>query len=226
MAAAPSASAAFSALAIWSSALASPWAAHAAEEAVAAAATSSPVSSAFQARQSQPCMALSEQMSPLMQGIAGSPWRSKVCVWCALQAVEAFAADNGALGVGAFIAAYAVATVFLVPGSVLTLAAGAIYGAQRRAAHTGCSCPELLVMVVRRPFLLTGVCVRCAGPLYGTAVVSAASTTGALAAFTVARTAARPWVERQLEGAPEGRAARDGAAWREAQPATQQAQSA
>jgi len=88
------------------------------------------------------------------------------------QAVTDLAASLGPVGGAAvFIATYALLTVLLVPGSVLTLAAGALYG-----------------------------------PLTGTAVVSVASTLGAVAAFCVARYGARPWVEGKLAGFPKARA--------------------
>ncbi|KAJ9529840.1 hypothetical protein QJQ45_022221, partial [Haematococcus lacustris] len=88
-----------------------------------------------------------------------------------VQAIEAAAAESGPLGVAAFIAAYAAATVLLIPGSLLTLAAGALYG-----------------------------------PLQGTAVVSVASTSGAVLAFLVARYSARPWAEARLAGYPKAQA--------------------
>ncbi|KAJ9529688.1 hypothetical protein QJQ45_014470 [Haematococcus lacustris] len=88
-----------------------------------------------------------------------------------VQAIESAAAESGPLGVAAFIAAYAAATVLLIPGSLLTLAAGALYG-----------------------------------PLQGTAVVSVASTSGAVLAFLVARYLARPWAEARLAGYPKAQA--------------------
>lgn len=71
----------------------------------------------------------------------------------------------GALALGGF---YVIATVLLVPGSILTLAAGFVFGV-----------------------------------LWGTVVVSIASTTGAAAAFLVGRTVARDWVARKVAGRPK-----------------------
>lgn len=64
-----------------------------------------------------------------------------------------------------FVATYSTATLFLVPASVLTLGAGAVYG-----------------------------------PVYGTALVSLASTLGSILAFLTARYVARPIVEQKLQG--------------------------
>jgi hypothetical protein len=58
-------------------------------------------------------------------GAAGGGWGGPG-EW--LEAVTIFAAGAGAVGVAAYIGAYAVATVLLIPASILTLAAGAIYG--------------------------------------------------------------------------------------------------
>lgn len=77
----------------------------------------------------------------------------------------------GALGPIAFMAGYVLATVALVPGSLLTLAGGALFG------------------VVR-----------------GTAFVFVAATLGAIAAFLIARYAARAAVVRRLGGQPRFRA--------------------
>lgn len=82
---------------------------------------------------------------------------------------DALASQGPLAGPALFIAAYVLATVLLLPGSVLTLAAGALYG-----------------------------------PLEGTALVSLASTAGATAAFVLARSLARPWVEQSLLQRSEG----------------------
>ena len=66
-----------------------------------------------------------------------------------------------------FIAVYALATVLLVPGSVLTLGAGAVYGV-----------------------------------VYGSLIVSLASTLGATAAFLVGRHLARDAVARRVSANP------------------------
>lgn len=81
--------------------------------------------------------------------------------------VERFIAWVDGLGRGApvaFMVGYAVATVAFVPGSVLTLAAGALFG------------------------------------LWGVLYVLVAATTGASAAFLIARYAARGAIERRLAG--------------------------
>ncbi|GIL68062.1 hypothetical protein Vafri_21378 [Volvox africanus] len=93
-------------------------------------------------------------------------------------AVEAVA-SSGWLGPAVFVVLYVAATVLLLPASVLTLAAGALFG-----------------------------------PVAGTALVSLASTTGAIAAFLVSRYFARPWVERQISGNPRFKAVLSGVAAR------------
>ncbi|GAB4815964.1 hypothetical protein N2152v2_003010 [Parachlorella kessleri] len=85
-----------------------------------------------------------------------------------VNSVEGVVAEAGFLGPLVFILAYALATVLLVPGSLLTLGAGALFG-----------------------------------PMLGTAVVSAASTLGASAAFLVGRYLARPAVERRIAANPK-----------------------
>jgi len=88
--------------------------------------------------------------------------------------IPAFAAwvdSLGVLGPLAFMAGYVLATVAMVPGSLLTLAGGALFG------------------VVR-----------------GTAFVFVAATIGAIAAFLIARYAARNAVVRRLGGHPRFRA--------------------
>ena len=73
----------------------------------------------------------------------------------------------GAWGPVLFVAVYALATVLLVPGSVLTLGAGAVYGV-----------------------------------VYGSLIVSLASTLGATAAFLVSRHLARDAVARRVSTNP------------------------
>ena len=73
----------------------------------------------------------------------------------------------GAAGIAVFVLAYILATVLFVPGSILTLAAGALFG------------------VVR-----------------GTAIVFAAATAGACAAFLIARYLARDRIARRLAKDP------------------------
>lgn len=83
-------------------------------------------------------------------------------------AIPRFAEWVDGLGVWApvvFIVGYALAVIAFVPGSLLTLAAGAIFGL-----------------------------------LEGTLYVLVAATVGACGAFLVARHAARPAIERRLEG--------------------------
>jgi len=80
------------------------------------------------------------------------------------------ARGTGAAGVALFFAVYVVSTVALLPGSILTLAAGFAYG-----------------------------------PVWGLAVASPASVTGATCAFLLGRTALRDWAARK---AGESRRAR------------------
>lgn len=84
-----------------------------------------------------------------------------------VQAVVNQAENAGPSGVLLFIAAYAISCVFLIPASVLTLGAGAVYG-----------------------------------PVLGTAVVSASSTTGCVLAFLASRYLVRPFAEKQLAEQP------------------------
>lgn len=84
-----------------------------------------------------------------------------------VQAVLNQADNAGPTGVLLFIATYAVSCVFLIPASVLTLGAGALYG-----------------------------------PVLGTAVVSASSTTGCVLAFLASRYLVRPFAEKQLAQQP------------------------
>jgi uncharacterized membrane protein YdjX (TVP38/TMEM64 family) len=128
-----------------------------------------------------------------------SPFTRIECRCCIdLQTVQAFAAANGLPGVLVFVAAYVACTVLFVPGSALTLAAGAIYGVHHFAGSCDLSHWALADWCSRQP--QCQCMIPHTGPLAGTAVVSVASTLGALAAFTVSRTAARPWVEQQLAG--------------------------
>ena len=80
-------------------------------------------------------------------------------------------AGLGPAGAIAFIAIYTLACVFMLPGSILTLGAGAVFGV-----------------------------------LKGTALVSAASTLGATAAFLVGRHLARERVVRLIAGSERFRA--------------------
>jgi uncharacterized membrane protein YdjX (TVP38/TMEM64 family) len=52
-----------------------------------------------------------------------------------LDAVVLFAAGSGAVGVGAYMSAYVLATILLIPASILTLAAGALYGGLLRLCN-------------------------------------------------------------------------------------------
>ena len=83
----------------------------------------------------------------------------------ALEGVEHWVRAHGILGAAVYVAAYVVAVLLFVPGSVLTLGAGAIFGV-----------------------------------LWGTVLVSLASTTAAALAFLIARHLARASVERWARG--------------------------
>ncbi|MEK6606309.1 MAG: TVP38/TMEM64 family protein [Myxococcota bacterium] len=85
----------------------------------------------------------------------------------AIAGAASFIRDAGALGVAVYAAVYVLATVLMLPGSIVTLAAGFAYG-----------------------------------PIGGTLVVSPASVAGATAAFLIARSRARPWVERRIGARP------------------------
>lgn len=74
------------------------------------------------------------------------------------------------------IVLYIAATVFLLPGSALTIGTGVIF------------------VPIYGPLL---------GVLYGTLTVSLASTTGACLAFLLGRTVARDWIARKVEGRPK-----------------------
>ena len=75
-----------------------------------------------------------------------------------MQAILAFSDTAGPAGVAVFIAVYAVSCVLLIPASLLTLGAGALYGpflgtAVVSAASTlGCSLAFLISRYVARPF--------------------------------------------------------------------------
>lgn len=88
-----------------------------------------------------------------------------------LQALLGAALDRvaamGPAGAAVFVLLYIVAAIFLVPGSALTLGAGAIYGV-----------------------------------VWGSLIVSLASTLGAGAAFLAGRHFARAWVEKKVAGSP------------------------
>ncbi|HUE97335.1 MAG TPA: TVP38/TMEM64 family protein [Longimicrobiaceae bacterium] len=68
-------------------------------------------------------------------------------------------ADRGAWGVAAFILGYAVATVAAIPGSILTLAAGAIFGIAEGTAYVfvgavlGSSAAFLIARYLARPLV-------------------------------------------------------------------------
>jgi len=82
-----------------------------------------------------------------------------------------YARDTGPAGVAVFFVAYVVSTVALLPGSILTLAAGFAYG-----------------------------------PVWGLALASPASVTGATCAFLLGRTVLRGWAQRQVDRSPRVRA--------------------
>lgn len=103
--------------------------------------------------------------APALLLAAAPPPAHALSVHDALSGVEQLVQSAGPVGPLVFIFAYAAATVLLVPASLLTVAAGALFG-----------------------------------PVAGTAVVSAASTAGAAAAFLLGRSFARPAVEARLRG--------------------------
>ncbi|MCA1676614.1 MAG: TVP38/TMEM64 family protein, partial [Actinobacteria bacterium] len=82
-----------------------------------------------------------------------------------------YARDTGPAGVAVFFAAYVLSTVALLPGSILTLAAGFAYG-----------------------------------PVWGLALASPASVTGATCAFLLGRDVLRGWAQRQVDRSPRVRA--------------------
>jgi len=83
----------------------------------------------------------------------------------ALRAVIEWTQAQGVVGIVGFGMVYALAAILMVPGAILTLAAGLIFG-----------------------------------PFGGFAVVSPASTLGALASFLIGRFVARSWVVDRLQG--------------------------
>ena len=83
----------------------------------------------------------------------------------ALRGALVWVEQLGPAGAVIFVLLYIVAAVFLVPGSVLTLAAGTLFGV-----------------------------------VYGSVLVSLASTLGAAAAFLIGRYAARDWVAAKVAG--------------------------
>ncbi|MDQ3440364.1 MAG: TVP38/TMEM64 family protein [Planctomycetota bacterium] len=82
-----------------------------------------------------------------------------------------YARETGPTGVAVFFAAYVASTVAMLPGSILTLAAGFAYG-----------------------------------PVWGLALASPASVTGATCAFLFGRTVLRGWAQRQVDRSPRVRA--------------------
>jgi uncharacterized membrane protein YdjX (TVP38/TMEM64 family) len=116
--------------------------------------------------------ALAAAAALVAASLAAPPPADAAMLADAVAALERFIAAAGPAGPAVFIAAYAAAAVALVPASLLTVAAGVLFG-----------------------------------PALGTAVVSAASTAGAGAAFLIGRYAARPAVERRLLGDPRFAAA-------------------
>ena len=81
------------------------------------------------------------------------------------------ARETGTLGVAIFFAAYVVSTVAVLPGSILTLALGFVYG-----------------------------------PVWGLAIASPASVTGATCAFLLGRTLLRDWAAQKVGGSTRARA--------------------
>lgn len=108
-------------------------------------------------------------VAALLAAVAAAAWFLPVAGWTARLA--ALARETGTFGVVVFFAAYVVSTVALLPGSILTLAAGFAYG-----------------------------------PLWGLAIASPASVTGATCAFLLGRTLLRDWAARKVGGSPRARA--------------------
>jgi len=96
-------------------------------------------------------------------------WLLPVADWATTLATRA--RDSGGTGVVIFFAAYVVSTVALLPGSLLTLAAGFAYG-----------------------------------PVWGLAIASPASVTGATCAFLLGRTLLRNWAASTAMSSPRARA--------------------
>lgn len=101
----------------------------------------------------------------VVAALAGLPVRDT------MSSLLAWVQDLGPLGVVVFIVCYILACVLFLPGSILTLGAGFVFGV-----------------------------------VTGTVAVSIGSTLGAVAAFVVGRTVARPWVQRRVESNPRFRA--------------------
>ncbi len=85
-------------------------------------------------------------------------WLSDFNVWVA---------GLGTKGIVVYVVAYVAATVLFIPGSILTIGAGFLFGV-----------------------------------MWGTVIVSVASTTGASCAFLISRYFAREWVAKKAEASP------------------------
>lgn len=105
----------------------------------------------------------------VVAALIAAAWLLPVADWTTALAAEA--RDSGNTGVVLFFAAYVVSTVALLPGSLLTLAAGFAYG-----------------------------------PVWGLAIASPASVTGATCAFLLGRTLLRDWAASQAARSPRARA--------------------
>ncbi len=105
----------------------------------------------------------------ILATILAAAWWLPVAEWTTSLAERARA--TGGAGVVIFFLAYVVSTVALLPGSLLTLAAGFAYG-----------------------------------PLWGLAIASPASVTGAACAFLLGRTLLRDWAAAKAMSSPRARA--------------------
>jgi len=105
----------------------------------------------------------------VLVGVAAGLFLLPVADWTIRLAERA--RGTGAAGVALFFAVYVVSTVALLPGSILTLAAGFAYG-----------------------------------PVWGLAVASPASVTGATCAFLLGRTALRDWAAKKVGESRRARA--------------------
>lgn len=105
----------------------------------------------------------------VVAGLIAAAWLLPVAGWTTTLAARA--RDSGPTGVVIFFVAYVVSTVALLPGSLLTLAAGFAYG-----------------------------------PVWGLAIASPASVTGATCAFLLGRTLLRDWAASKAAGSPRARA--------------------
>lgn len=105
----------------------------------------------------------------LVAAVGLAAWYLPLTDW--ITALAERARNTGATGVAVFFAAYVVSTVALLPGSILTLAAGFAYG-----------------------------------PVWGLALASPASVTGATCAFLLGRTILRGWAERKVANSPRAKA--------------------